>query len=112
MLEVFNVLRYIKAEIKLYQFPEMRTNQVSHDALRQNLASPILQSRKKVFKRRFSLVEYTGIKTLKGWISSYIESSLYMFCKKCLCSAKNNCFYPLQFNVSGHIIITNGAMAK
>ena len=60
-------------------------------------------------------MEYTGIKILKGWICSYIESSLYIFCKKCLCSAKNNSFYPMQFNVlnvSGHIIITNGVMVK
>ena len=54
----------------------------------------------------FPIVEYTGIKILKGWISCYIESSLYIFCKKCLCSAKNNSFYPLQFDVSGHIINT------
>ena len=58
------------------------------------------------------MVEYTGIKILKGWISSYIESSLYIFCKQCLCSAKNNSFYHLQFNVSGNIIITNGVMAE
>ena len=60
----------------------------------------------------FQSLEYTGIKLLKGWISSYIESSLYIFCKKCLCSAKSNIFYPLQFSVSGHIIITNGVMAE
>ena len=29
----------------------------------------------------FPIVEYTGIKILKGWISCYIESSLYIFCK-------------------------------
>ena len=60
----------------------------------------------------FSIVEYTGRKILKGWIFSYIESSLYIFCKTCLCRAKNNSFYPLEFNVSGHIIITNGVMAE
>ena len=67
---------------------------------------------KKCSNGDFSLVEYTGIKTLKGWISSYIASSLYSFYKKCLCGAKNNSFHPLQFNVSEHIIITNGAMAE
>ena len=40
---------------------------------------------KKCSNGDFSIVEYTGIKILKGWISSYIESSLYMFCKKMLC---------------------------
>ena len=80
----------------------IKANQVSHDALRYNFASPILQSRKKCSNGDFSIVEYTGIKTLKGWISSYIESSLHIFCKKCLCRAKNNSFYPLSFTVSGH----------
>ena len=65
---------------------------------------------KKCSNGDFSIVEYTGIKVLKGWISNYIESSLYIFCKTCL-RAKNNSFYPLQFNVSRHIIITNGVMA-
>ena len=74
--------------------------------------SPILQSRKKCSNGDFSIVEYTGLKILKGWISSYIESSLHRFCKKCLCRTKNNSFYPLQFNVSRHIIITNRVMAE
>ena len=67
---------------------------------------------KKCSNGDFSIVEYTAIKILKDCISSYTESSLYIFCKKCLCSAKNNSFYPLQFNVLGHIIITNGVMAE
>ena len=68
---------------------------------------------KKCSNGDFSIVEYIGIKILKGWISCYIESSLYIFfCKKGLCRATNNSFYPLQFNVSGHIINTNGVMAE
>ena len=34
---------------------------------------------KKCSNGDFSIVEYTGIKILKGSISSYIESSLYIF---------------------------------
>ena len=67
---------------------------------------------KKCSNGDFSIVKYTGIKILKGWICSYIESSLYIFCKKGLCRATNNSFYPLQFNVSGHNINTNGVMAE
>ena len=67
---------------------------------------------KKCSNGDFSIVEYTRIKILKGWMSSYIESSLYIFCKKWLYSAKNNSFYPLEFNVSGHIIIANGVMVE
>ena len=70
---------------------------------------------KKCSNGDFSIVEYTGIKILKGWISSYIESLLYIFCKKCLCSAKNNStvFTPCNLMFRGIIIIiTNGVMAK
>ena len=42
----------------------------------------------------FLIVEYTGIKILKVWISSYIESSLYIFVKSVFVALKIIVFTP------------------
>ena len=48
---------------------------------------------KKCSNGDFLIVEYTVIKLLEGWIPSYFESSLYIFRKKCLSSAKITIFF-------------------
>ena len=50
-------------------------------------------TQKSVQTEIFLIVECTVIKLLEGWIPSYFESSLYIFRKKCLSSAKITIFF-------------------